>query len=174
MILMMENRMPKEIQKTQTSEANEKNIEKVLNAYDKQQHHHQDALAIQYLPAVRAMAFRLKERLPSSIDFNDLVSIGTEELIKLARRYESALNDSFWGYAKTRVNGAMLDYLRSLDVISRSNRKLIKSIDIEITKHLNEHGKEPSDAYLAEVLGENIEKIKEAKTASDIYALVPI
>lgn len=68
----------------------------------------------------------------------------------------------------------MLDYLRSLDVISRSNRKLIKSIDIEITKHLNEHGKEPSDAYLAQALGENIEKIKEAKTASDIYALVPI
>ncbi len=68
----------------------------------------------------------------------------------------------------------MLDYLRSLDVVSRSNRKLIKSIDNEITKHLNEHGKEPSDAYLAEVLGENIEKIKEAKTASDIYALVPI
>ncbi|KMT68382.1 RNA polymerase sigma 70, partial [Helicobacter pylori] len=53
--------MPKEIQKTQTSETSEKNIEKVLNAYDKQQHHHQDALAIQYLPAVRAMAFRLKE-----------------------------------------------------------------------------------------------------------------
>lgn len=73
--------MPKEIQKTQTSETSEKNIEKVLNAYDKQQHHYQDALAIQYLPAVRAMAFRLKERLPSSIDFNDLVSIGTEELI---------------------------------------------------------------------------------------------
>lgn len=47
---MMENRMPKGIQKTETSE---KNIEKVLNAYDKQQHHHQDDLAIQYLPAVR-------------------------------------------------------------------------------------------------------------------------
>lgn len=68
----------------------------------------------------------------------------------------------------------MLDYLRSLDVISRSSRKLIKSIDIEITKYLNEHGKEPSDEHLAEVLGENIEKIREAKTASDIYALVPI
>ncbi len=42
--------MPKGIQKTETSE---KNIEKVLNAYDKQQHHHKDDLAIQYLPAVR-------------------------------------------------------------------------------------------------------------------------
>ena len=84
----------------------------------------QDELALQYLPAVKAMAFRLKERLPSSIEMADLVSIGTEELIKLARRYDSSLNDSFWGFAKTRVNGAMLDYLRSLDVLSRANRKL--------------------------------------------------
>lgn len=57
--------MPKEIQKTEASEASEKSIEKVLNAYDKQQHHHQDDLAIQYLPAVRAMAFRLKSACPA-------------------------------------------------------------------------------------------------------------
>lgn len=44
-----------------------------------------------------AMAFRLKERLPSSIDFNDLVSIGTEELIKLARRYEKDVKRFFLG-----------------------------------------------------------------------------
>ncbi|BEG58186.1 Flagellar biosynthesis sigma factor FliA [Helicobacter sp. NHP21005] len=134
----------------------------------------QDELAIQYLPAVRSMAFRLKERLPSSVDFNDLVSVGTEELIKLSRRYDAALNDSFWGYAKTRVNGAMLDYLRSLDVVSRSSRKLIKSIDGEVTKYYNEHGQEPDDAYLAEVLGEDITKIRDAKAASDIYAHVPM
>lgn len=49
--------MPKEIQKTETSE---KNIEKVLNAYDEQQHHHQDALAIQYLPAVQRYGVSFK------------------------------------------------------------------------------------------------------------------
>ncbi len=171
----MGNRM-QDFDNFENSEALEKpkNVEKILNAYDKQQHHNQDELALQYLPAVRAMAFRLKERLPSSIDFNDLVSIGTEELIKLARRYESALNDSFWGYARMRVNGAMLDYLRSLDVVSRSSRKLIKNIDNETTKYLNEHGIEPNDEYLAQTLGEDIEKIREAKVASDVYALVPI
>ena len=120
------------------------------------------------------MAYRLKERLPSSIEFGDLISIGTEELIKVARRYDSSINDSFWGYAKIRVNGAMLDYLRNLDVLSRSSRKLIKAIDTEVTKYLNEHDCEPDDEYLAEVLGEDVEKIKEAKIASDIYALVPI
>ncbi len=68
----------------------------------------------------------------------------------------------------------MLDYLRSLDVLSRANRKLVKSIDYEVSKYFNEHQEEPSDEYLAKVLKEDIAKIKEARMASDIYALVPI
>lgn len=147
---------------------------KQINAYNQNLKYAQDELATQYLPAVKAMAFRLKERLPSSIDVMDLVSIGAEELVKLARRYDSSINDSFWGFAKTRVNGAMLDYLRSLDVLSRSNRKLVKSIDIEVSKYFNQYQEEPSDEYLAKVLNEEVAKIKEARVASDIYALVPI
>lgn len=145
-----------------------------MNSYNQNIKYSQDELAIQYLPAVRAIAYRIKERVPSSVDVNDLISIGTEELIKLARKYDSAINDSFWGYAKTRVNGALLDYLRSLDIISRANRKLIKSIDSEITRYYNEHQEEPSDEYLSEKLCESIDKIKEARLASDIYLLVPI
>ncbi len=144
------------------------------NDYSKELKHSQDALMLQYMPALRAMAFRLKERLPSSVDINDLISIGTEEMIKLARRYDSSINNSFWGYAKTRVYGSMLDYLRNLDIVSRSNRRLIKLIDKEISKYFNENEEEPSDEYLAEVLNEDIKKIKEARIASDIYALVPI
>ncbi|HIV48835.1 RNA polymerase sigma factor FliA [uncultured Helicobacter sp.] len=147
---------------------------KQANAYNQNLKYAQDELATQYLPAVKAMAFRLKERLPSSIDVMDLVSIGAEELVKLARRYDSSINDSFWGFAKTRVNGAMLDYLRSLDVLSRSNRKLVKSIDIEVSKYFNQYQEEPSDEYLAKVLNEDVAKVKEARMASDIYALVPI
>lgn len=134
----------------------------------------EDELAIQFLPAVKAMAFRLKERLPSSIDFCDLAAIGTEELVKLARRYDVAQNDSFWGYAKTRVYGAMLDYLRSMDIVSRSNRKLIKMIDKAITTHMAENEDEPSNAELAEILDESEEKINDARIASEIYAVMPI
>ncbi|ETD26741.1 RNA polymerase sigma factor FliA [Helicobacter canis] len=144
------------------------------NGYANEKQFSQDQLAIQYLPAVKAMAYRMKERLPSHLEVSELISIGTEELIKLARRYDEGLNDSFWGYAKSRVYGAMLDYLRSLDVISRASRKLIKAIDMEVSKYFNEHEEEPSDEYLSSVLGESVEKIREAKIASDIYMLVPI
>jgi RNA polymerase sigma factor FliA len=144
------------------------------DVYSAEMKHQEDQLAIEYLPAVKAMAFRLKERLPSSVDYMDLSAIGTEELVKLARRYDQAQNDSFWGYAKTRVYGAMLDYLRSLDVLSRSSRRLVKAINHAIEAYMADHDEEPSDAELAEILEEEEEKIHEARIASDIYAVMPL
>ena len=144
------------------------------NGYQSALKFSQDSLALDYLPAIKAMAFRLKERLPASVDFADLISIGTEELIKLARRYDSSLNDSFWGYAKPRVQGAMMDYLRSLDPLSRSTRTLVKRIDQVIAEYYNTHEEEPDNAYLAEVLGESEEKIKEARIAGEIYGVMPL
>jgi RNA polymerase sigma factor for flagellar operon FliA len=146
----------------------------MTNIYTRDIKHKEDELAIQYLPAVKAMAFRLKERLPSSIDFMDLSAIGTEELIKLARRYDETLNDSFWGYAKKRVYGAMLDYLRSLDILSRASRKLIKAIDYAIEEYRVVNEEEPTDEELAEILDESIEKIRDAKIASCIYTVMPL
>ena len=136
--------------------------------------HKEDELALQYLPAVKAMAFRLKERLPSSVDFMDLSAIGTEELIKLSRRYDEKLNDSFWGYAKKRVYGAMLDYLRSLDVLSRSSRKLVKAIDYAVEEYMLLHDEEPSDEELAEIIGEDVDKIHDARIAATIYTVMPL
>jgi RNA polymerase sigma factor for flagellar operon FliA len=146
----------------------------MVKGYDDQIRHYQDELAVQYLPAVKAMAYRLKERLPRSIEFDDLVSIGAEELIKLARRYDKNQNDSFWGYGKTRVYGAMLDYLRSLDIVSRANRKLIKMIDEIISQYMDEHGVEPENAYIAEILHEDEQKIKEARRVAAIYNVLPL
>jgi RNA polymerase sigma factor FliA len=144
------------------------------NPYEKHTKSHQDAIAIQYLPAVKAMAYRLKERLPSSIEASDLISIGAEELIKLARRYDESLNDNFWGYGKKRVYGAMLDYLRSLDLMSRSNRKLMKDIEKAIIAYVSDYDEEPSDQYLADELDEPIEKIQKSRYSTEIYALMPI
>ncbi|MFA5454754.1 MAG: RNA polymerase sigma factor FliA [Sulfurimonas sp.] len=146
----------------------------MITAYTQDMKHKEDELAIQYLPAVKAMAFRLKERLPSSVDYMDLSAIGTEELIKLARRYDEKLNDSFWGYAKKRVYGAMLDYLRSLDILSRSSRKLIKAIDYAVEEYRAIHDEEPTDEELAAILRESVEKIHEARIASSIYAVMPL
>ncbi len=134
----------------------------------------QDELVVAYMPALRALAFRLKERLPSSIDVNDLISIGVEEMIKLASRYDKDQNNSFWGFVKKRVYGAMLDYLRSLDIMSRNNRKIIKDIDALIDEYFQKYEEEPDDAYLAEKLNLEIDKIKEARQAHAVSYVLPL
>ena len=133
-----------------------------------------EELITNYMPAVKAMAARLKERLPSSVEFNDLVSIGYEELVKLSNRYDPKKNDNFWGYAKKRIYGSMLDFLRSIDTLSRGNRKLIKEIDKIINDYINEYDVPPSNKYLSEVLDIDIEKIKKARSADEIYSVMPI
>ncbi|HIQ51205.1 MAG TPA: RNA polymerase sigma factor FliA [Nautiliaceae bacterium] len=145
-----------------------------MNPYVENLKIYQDELAISYMPAVKAMAARLKERLPSSVDFNDLVSIGLEELVKLAKRYDPKKNDNFWGYAQKRVYGSMLDFLRSLDTVSRGDRKLIKEIEKVVSAYYDKYNNEPDDKYIANKLGVSIEKIKRAKRSMEIYTVMPI
>lgn len=147
---------------------------KLSNPYINAQKQAQDDAVLAYMPALRAMAYRLKERLPSSIDVNDLISIGAEEMIKQSRKWDVQKNDSFWGFAKKRIYGSMLDYLRSLDVVSKANRALIKAINSAIDEYFNKYETEPDNEWLAKKLGENIEKISEARNTHSIIALLPL
>ncbi len=146
----------------------------MANPYVEHLQTYKNDLAVNYIPAVKAMAARLKERLPSSVDFNDLVSIGLEELVKLSRRYDPKQNDNFWGYAQKRIYGSMLDFLRSIDTVSRGDRKIIKDIDKIIESYVSEYNEEPSDEYIAEKLGIEVEKVRKAKQSSEIYNVMPI
>ncbi|EAH8338125.1 RNA polymerase sigma factor FliA [Campylobacter upsaliensis] len=134
----------------------------------------QDELVISYMPALRAMAFRLKERLPSSIDVNDLIGVGIEEMIKLSRRYDKDQNDNFWGFARKRVNGSMLDYLRRLDVMSRNNRKILKDIDVILDEYFLENECEPDDEYLAKKLEIDVDRVREVRAAHAISYTLPL
>ncbi|MFP4486853.1 MAG: RNA polymerase sigma factor FliA, partial [Campylobacterales bacterium] len=60
---------------------------KALQGYEESVKAQEESLAQTYLPYVKSLSFRLKERLPSSVEVNDLFSVGAEELVKLARRY---------------------------------------------------------------------------------------
>src|SRR5262245_13671494 len=74
------------------------------------------------LPVVKFLASRLASRVPPHVDVDDLVQVGLIGLLKSADRFDPRRGVKFQTYASRRIQGAMLDYLRSLDWQPRSVR----------------------------------------------------
>src|SRR5512135_235016 len=68
----------------------------------------------------RATAAKVKEQLPREIEFDDLVSYGTQGLLEAAERFDGKHGASFTTYAYYRVRGAIFDGLRRMGWLSRS------------------------------------------------------
>lgn len=107
-----------------------------------------------YTPLVRRIAMKTIRSLPSSVTLDDLLSAGWIGLAEaLRRRTESMDEEQFEAYASHRVQGAILDYLRSLDPLSRKLRgasRRITDVTAELTRHL---GRSPEEDEIAAELG---------------------
>lgn len=82
-----------------------------------------DEMIVDALPLVAIVAKHMAQHLPPSVTIDELISAGTIGLIKAARRFDSERGLRFGTYARHRIRGEMLDYLRSLDPLSRGERK---------------------------------------------------
>ena len=81
---------------------------------------------LQDLDLVQAIAKSLVRRLPRCIEFDDLVSAGVLGLIQCLNRFDPKMNVNFRTFAKYRVRGAMLDFLREEDPLSRRERSRLR------------------------------------------------
>ena len=93
-----------------------------------------------YFPLVRSIVNRMRQKLPSSIEADELHSIGLSGLVEAARKYQPSREASFAGYAATRIRGAIQDELRRQDSMSRSNRAKAKRLGSAICKLEQEQG----------------------------------
>lgn len=107
---------------------------------------------LSYLPLVKQIAYRLHRHLPPSVDLRDLIGHGVLALIEAMPKIDKNRNPT--AYLRLRIKGAMYDYLRSLDFVSRGVRAKEKSIRQAIERL-------SSDEELADFLGESMEKLKE-------------
>ena len=77
--------------------------------------------------AVNAVASRIS--LPGHVSRDDLLSCAHVALVEVARRFDPAAGASFATYALARLQGAVLDELRSGDWASRSVRAAARRTD---------------------------------------------
>jgi RNA polymerase sigma factor for flagellar operon FliA len=108
-----------------------------------------DRLILHYSPLVKYVAGRVAVGLPQSVDQADLVSYGIFGLIDAIDKFEVERGFKFETYAITRIKGAILDELRSIDWVPRSIRAKARAIERAYTKLEAMHHRAPSDTELA-------------------------
>lgn len=122
-------------------------------------------LASTYVPLVRYVVSRMNITLPASLERGDLVGFGTLGLIDAITKYNLDLGLTFQTYAVTRIRGAILDELRSLDWVPRSVRTRMHAIDKATTEYEQQHGEEPALADLTAATGFTRDDVRSAVVA---------
>ncbi len=105
-----------------------------------------------FTPLIRKLAYDLAKSLPPSVEIEDLIQEGVVGLLGALERFDPSRHVKLSTYVVTRIRGAMLDYLRSIDWMPRTLRKKLKAVEQARMKFINEDP-ETINFKIAEELG---------------------
>lgn len=115
---------------------------------------------------VRKEAQALVRRLPANVEKADLIQAGLIAVAQAAMAFEwpgdhdtVQAREAFVRYARQRVHGAMLDELRSMDHLSRTQRRQVKLVQVARERWRRTHAREASASELAELCGLRVEDV---------------
>ena len=115
-----------------------------------------------YSPLVKYVAGRMSSGLPAHVDEADLISYGLGGLIFAIERFDLTREIKFETYAITRIRGAIIDELRSLDWVPRSVRARAREIERVNMKLEARLRRAPTDEEMAAELKLDVEGFHEA------------
>jgi RNA polymerase sigma factor FliA len=117
-----------------------------------------ERLILEHLPQVRLIARRIHDRLPGSVNLDDLISTGILGLISAIDHFNASLNVKLKTYAEYKIRGAILDSLRGLDWAPRQNRKKAKQIEAAIAAAEQRLQRTPAEEEIAAQLELTVEE----------------
>jgi len=112
-----------------------------------------EAQVLRYAGLVRAVVQQLASGLPPHVPREDLESCGMLGLLEALDRYDPSQGVRFETFAWYRIRGAVLDYLRSLDPASRSDRHKARKLEQAHERLAASLGREPTREELAAEVG---------------------
>ena len=119
---------------------------------------HGDETVRRYSPLVRRIAMRTVRNLPAHVAIDDIVSAGWLGLVEALRRRRDGMPEhEFEAYASHRVRGAILDFLRDLDPLSRKLRQASRRISDAARELVGRLGRYPNEEEMAAELGLEVE-----------------
>ena len=118
-----------------------------------------DRLILHYSPLVKYVAGRVGVGLPANIDHADLVSYGIFGLIDAIDKFDIDRSIKFETYAISRIRGAIIDELRSIDWIPRSVRYKAREVERAYAALEADLHRTPTEPEVAERMGISLDEL---------------
>jgi RNA polymerase sigma factor for flagellar operon FliA len=118
-----------------------------------------EALIEQHMALVGHIVRETVSRVPSHVDRDDLTSAGLAALVQAAHAYDADRGVPFARYAATRIRGALVDELRSIDWASRSVRRRARELDSTRSRLAAALGRPATDAEVASAAGLSVDEV---------------
>lgn len=106
-----------------------------------------------FLPMVKRLAWHVHGTGRPGVELEDLMQAGLVALTECAQRHTGPGEDGFAAYAKMRVRGAMVDYVRRVMPISRGAANRQRQLNDKEAELRTTLGRNPTPAELAQALG---------------------
>ena len=105
------------------------------------------------LDLVKKIAWQIHGRVHNVIEIEDLIQQGMEGLVHAAQKYSPIDNVTFPQYAKLRIRGSIIDYLRKNSNLCRTTIKKKQDFEKNKIQLENSLGRPPSQDEIVQALG---------------------
>lgn len=132
-----------------------------------------EQLIIRYAHLVNWVVGRFPQLETADFDKEDLMGYGTIGLIEAIDRFDNAKDCSFETFATNRIRGAILDFLRSRDFLSRNSRERVKRFNQRLAELESRLGYTPTNEEIKKHLTiENEElRVLQQESSAVIFSL---
>jgi RNA polymerase sigma factor for flagellar operon FliA len=132
-----------------------------------------EQLIIRYAHLVNWVVGRFPQLETADFDKEDLMGYGTIGLIEAIDRFDNSKDCSFETFATNRIRGAILDFLRSRDFLSRNSRERVKRFNQRLAELESRLGYTPTDEEIKKHLTiENEElRVLQQESSAVIFSL---
>jgi len=117
-----------------------------------------EILVAEHGALVKRIAYHMVNRLPPSVQVEDLIQAGMVGLIEASQHYDSTQGATFTTYAGIRIRGSMLDEIRRSDWTPRSVHRKAREVSNAMRRIENLEGRDARDAEVAAVLGMSLDE----------------
>ncbi len=133
-----------------------------------------ERLIINYAPLVKYVAGRVAVGMPANVEHADLVSYGIFGLMDAIEKFDLAKGFKFETYAVTRIKGAIIDELRSIDWVPRSVRAKARLLESAMQRLQTDLRRTPTDEEIAAHLEWTVEELHDTLTRVSMTSMAAL